>query len=155
MSLLHRLKPFVKRTITFGALVTRPMSFGVRVLLVDEGRIFLVRHTYLPGWYLPGGGVDPGETAIEAARRELDEEGALAAGDLRLFGLYLNARVSRRNHVALFTGEGATALRPWTPDREIAEIGFFPVGALPDEATAGTRRRIAEVLEGRSPDPYW
>ncbi|MEJ1160786.1 NUDIX domain-containing protein [Prosthecomicrobium sp. N25] len=155
MTLLARLKPLVRRTVTAAALLRRPMSLGVRVFLAEEGRVFLVRHTYLPGWYLPGGGVDAGETAAEAARRELAEEGGLGVEDLDLFGLYLNRRASRRDHVALFVGSGIEPLPPRPRDREIAETGFFPLEALPADTTGATRRRIAEILEGRRPDPLW
>ena len=44
-------------------LLTRPMTLGVRALAFDaEGRILLVRHTYIRGWHLPGGGVESGQT---------------------------------------------------------------------------------------------
>lgn len=156
MSLLHRLKPLVKKAVTAAGLVRRPMTLGVRVLVRDERGIFLIRHTYLPGWYLPGGGVDPGESLPTAARRELAEEGGLAAGPLVLFGLYHNARVSRRDHVALYLCD-ATVPIPGAkvPNAEIAEVGFFAPGALPADTTAATRRRIAEVTAGVQSDEVW
>lgn len=47
------------RLLHFVFLFTRGATLGVRAACYDgTGRIFLVRHTYLPGWYLPGGGVE-------------------------------------------------------------------------------------------------
>jgi 8-oxo-dGTP pyrophosphatase MutT (NUDIX family) len=71
-------------------LLTRPMTLGVRALVLDaRERVFLVRHTYVPGWHLPGGGVEHGETAMAALRKELREEGNIAlTGAPRPFGLY-------------------------------------------------------------------
>jgi hypothetical protein len=44
---------------------------------------------------------------------------------------------------------------PWRPNAEIAEMGFFGSDALPADTTAGTRRRIAEVLAGKPPSVQW
>ena len=80
------------------------MTLGVRGLVVDaDRRIFLITHTYVPGWHLPGGGVEPGETLIEALARELVEEGNIEILEPpMLHGMFFNSRVSQRDHVALF-----------------------------------------------------
>ncbi len=94
--------------------------------------MFLVRHTYIAGWHLPGGGVERGETAHDAMVREFREEAEIRAdGPLRLVGLYRNATAAPRDHVALFVAPAFTVLGPKARDREIAEAGFFSVDALP------------------------
>ncbi len=153
-----RLKPLVQRLIHLGALAARPMTLGVRIVVADgEGRILLVRHTYVPGWYLPGGGVDPGETLAAAAAREVGEEAGIRLEEpARLFALYFNRRASRRDHVGLYVCNGWSQPEPpKVPNREIAEIGFFSRNALPEETTAATRRRLAEVFEGAAVDEIW
>ncbi|MDK9697010.1 MAG: NUDIX domain-containing protein [Siculibacillus sp.] len=148
MPLITLAKPLVKRIGALVGVLTRATTLGVRgIVRDDDGRVLLVRHTYLPGWYLPGGGVDPGETAAAAVIREIVEEtGVTPVGDPRLLGLYLNRRVSLRDHVALFVFDfSAGRQEPRRPPFEIAEVGFFGLDALPDETTAATRRRLAEI----------
>lgn len=138
--------------------VTRGMTLGVRVAAFDEaGRVFLVRHTYVPGWHFPGGGVEPGETFAAAAIKEMEEEGHLVArAPLVLSGLYLNLAASRRDHVALFVCQKVEQTRARLPDREIAESGFFPPDRLPEGTTPATRRRLAEIAAGTTgTDPHW
>lgn len=128
-------------------LLTRPLTFGVRAMVLDaEGRVFLVRHTYVPGWHLPGGGVEVGESAIEALRKELREEGNIElAAAPALFGLYHNRQGTRRDHVALYIVRDFRQTTPRQPDREIAEAGFFRLDALPEGVTRATLRRLAEA----------
>jgi ADP-ribose pyrophosphatase YjhB (NUDIX family) len=147
----------ISRIITFGALFQRPMTLGVRGLVIDsEDRVLLVRHTYVPGFYLPGGGVEGGETMIQALTRELQEEGAVhLLSAPTLHGVYLNRRVSRRDHVALYVVRHFACHGAKEPDHEIAEAGFFPLGDLPAGVTPATRARIAEVLDGEPVSPYW
>lgn len=138
-------------------LLSRPMTLGVRGLVHDrETRsVFLIRHTYVPGWQLPGGGVETGETMQEALEREVREEGNIELDAPQLRSIHLNRQASRRDHVAFYLIESFRRLGPKLPDREIAESGFFPLDALPRETTPATRRRIAEVFDGVPPSPYW
>lgn len=150
---LPRLAPLVSRVVTLGHHLLNSMSLGVRVVaLLPDGRVVLVRHGYVPGWHLPGGGVDRGETLRRAAVRELAEETGLAPlAPPRLVGVYVNARVSRRNHVALFVADvaGPPVRRP---DWEIAAVDAFVRTALPEDTTTATRRRLDEVfgVDGRT-----
>lgn len=136
---------------------SRGLTVGVRGMATDpDGRIFLVKHSYVPGWHLPGGGVEPGETLREALGREMMEEGNIAfLQEPRLFGIYHNRTASGRDHVALFVADAFTQTTPPQPNAEIIAHGFFLRDALPPETTPGTRKRIAEVLDGVKPDAWW
>jgi 8-oxo-dGTP pyrophosphatase MutT (NUDIX family) len=69
---------------------SRGLTLGVRALVLDaEGRVFLIKHTYTGGWQLPGGGVEAGETLLEALARELCEEGNIEmTGPPQLHGVF-------------------------------------------------------------------
>ena len=126
--------------------VTRGMTLGVRAACFDEeGRVFLVRHSYVPGWYMPGGGVERGETVPAALAKELREEGNLEIlGAPELFHVYRNRAASRRDHVVFYrVNVRQTAPRP--ADREIVECGFFALDALPDKVTTATLARLREL----------
>lgn len=150
------LKPAVLATQSLVLRVTRGVTFGVRGLVCDGERVLLVRHSYVPGWYLPGGAVEPGETALASLGRELDEEAAVAIdGAVRLHGLFFNERMARRDHVAVYHVPSWRALRPFVPTREIREAREFPVDALPADSTDATRRRVAELVAGAPIAPLW
>lgn len=126
----------------------RGMTLGVRGLVVGaDGKIFLVTHTYVPGWQLPGGGVEPGETLREALARELAEEGNIEILEPPVFhGMFFNSRISQRDHVALFVVRSFRQAAAPVPNWEIAAHGFFSLDALPEKTTPGTRARIVEVM---------
>lgn len=135
----------------------KPLTLGVRAVVIDgNGHVFLVRHSYTPGWHLPGGGVEPGETACQALVRELAEEGNIAlSGAPELIGIYLNRYVSRRDHVLVYVVRHFRQSGPPDPNWEIREAGFFPRDALPDGVTRGTRARLEQVFDGAPGAPLW
>lgn len=137
--------------------LSRGMTLGVRAAVLDgEDRVFLVRHSYLPGWHLPGGGVEVGQTLEQALANELREEGNIRiTGAVSLLAIYNNAPHAPRDHVALFVVRAFVQDGPRLPDREIVECGFFPRDRLPAETTAGTRRRLEEIAGLRAVDAYW
>jgi len=146
----------VTRVIHAWFVLTRSMTLGVRAACYDEqGRVFLVRHSYVPGWHMPGGGVERGETTGAALIKELREEGNLElTAPAELFAVFFNHRTSRRDHVAFYRC-AVRQLAPRQADREILEAGFFALDALPDGVTAATRRRLAE-LAGEAPvSDFW
>jgi 8-oxo-dGTP pyrophosphatase MutT (NUDIX family) len=135
----------------------RGMTLGVRAVVLDrDNRVFLVKHSYVSGWHLPGGGVEVGETFGDALRRELMEEGRIEVlGEPALHGLFLNSHVSRRDHVAVYLIRNFSQDRLPEANHEIIACGFFDANTLPAETTQGTRLRIAEVLESRQPISTW
>lgn len=155
---MTRLRRLRGRIFHLWFLLSRPMTLGVRAVVHDAGNnaVFLVRHTYVAGWHLPGGGVEAGETLIEALTRELAEEANIEPIETpRLMSLHFNRRASRRDHVAVFLVSQFSVGGPRIPDREIAEAGFFAVDALPEGVTGPTRARIAEALGQDVPSHDW
>ena len=155
--LRRRLEPVLRRVFHFYWRFARSMTLGVRAVVLDgDNRVFLVKHSYVAGWHLPGGGVEVGETIRDALRRELAEEGRIELlGEPALHGIFLNRHVSRRDHVVVYRVRHFRQDRPPEPNREIVASGFFEAAALPAETTLGTRQRIAEVLEGSEPIATW
>jgi ADP-ribose pyrophosphatase YjhB (NUDIX family) len=155
--LRRKLEPLLQRFFHLYWRLARGMTLGVRAVVLDESsRVFLVRHGYISGWHLPGGGVEVGETFADALRRELMEEGRIElSGEPVLHGLFYNGHVSRRDHVAVYVVRDFRQDRMPEPNWEIVQCGFFQVTALPEGTTPGTRRRIAEVLEGRPTIKTW
>ena len=135
----------------------RALTLGARAVVIDaEGRILLVRHTYMPGWTFPGGGVEFGETIEAALLRELDEEAGIAPTEPpELFGMFSNHAIFPGDHVALFVVRKWRRLRDIRPNAEIAETGFFAPSDMPQDTTPGTRRRIAEIMEGQARAATW
>ena len=151
------LEPALRRVLHLYWRFARGMTLGVRALVIDDkGRVFLVKHSYVSGWHLPGGGVEAGETLREALARELQEEGNIELTEPpQLYGMYFNDRDSRRDHVALFVVRGFRQTAAPVPDHEIVAHGFFTIDELPNDTTAGTRARIIEVLGGAPVSQRW
>jgi len=155
--LRRSLEPAIRRVFHVYWRFARGMTLGVRAIVIDpQGRVFLVKHSYVSGWHLPGGGVEPGETVLEALDRELMEEGGIAPLDAPLLhGVFFNSRISRRDHVVVFI------IRAFRQDggprhrAEIIDYGFYALDALPPDTTRGTRARLAELFNRAAISPRW
>jgi 8-oxo-dGTP pyrophosphatase MutT (NUDIX family) len=155
--LRRALEPVIRPVLHLYWRFSRAATLGARALVIDgTGRIFLVKHSYVNGWHLPGGGVETGETLLEALARELAEEGNIQlTGPPRLHGVFFNKRVSRRDHVALYIVREFRQDGLPRPNYEIVEHGFFTPDALPADTSRATRARIAEVLNGVVVSELW
>ena len=156
MALLHRA---VMRVARIWWRIRRP-RLGVRCIVADPaGRVLLVRHTYRDGWYLPGGGVDRGESMAAAATREVAEEtGVAPIGIPRILGLFHSRAEGKDDHVALFlaeAGDGAWQRAGPTDPREIADVRWCAPDALPADTSAATQRRIAAWQTGTPEGDAW
>jgi ADP-ribose pyrophosphatase YjhB (NUDIX family) len=152
-----RLEPWITPLFRAWWRVSRPKTLGVRALVLDpEGRILLVRHSYLRGWHLPGGGVERGETAVDAIVREVAEEGGVrAVGMPALIGLYSNHANFANDNIAIYRIDAWTPCERRASANEIAEAGFFARDALPEGVTKATLRRLAEYFDGAAMSATW
>jgi 8-oxo-dGTP pyrophosphatase MutT (NUDIX family) len=151
------LEPVIRRFLHAYWRFSRGLTVGVRALIFDgEGRVFLVKHSYIAGWHLPGGGVETGETLVAALERELREEGNIEVSEPPvLHAIYFNRRVSKRDQVALYVVRSFRQIGPPQPNHEIIAHGFFAPAELPPDTSRATRERIAEVLTERMPAEIW
>jgi ADP-ribose pyrophosphatase YjhB (NUDIX family) len=155
--LRRALEPLIRRLLHFYWRFSRGATLGARAMVIDSGgRIFLIKHSYVAGWHLPGGGVETGETFLGALTRELAEEGNIVmTAPPALYGIFFNQRASRRDHVALFIVREFRQDAPPRPNYEIIEHGFFAPDALPDGASRATHARVAEVFGGAAVSEMW
>ena len=127
----------------------RPITLGVRMMLVQNNQVLLVRHTYIDGWFLPGGGVKRGETLEQAARREVREEAGVEVQTLTFVGAYSNFVNWKNDHNIVFFSDQFTV--NGKHDKEIAEARFFPLDNLPADTEPGHRLRLDEYRAGKIP----
>ena len=137
--------------------LTRPLTMGVRAVVIDQrDHVLLVRHTYVAGWHFPGGGVEPGETALAALVHELAEEANIdMTGPPTLHGVFFNDYATERDHVLVYVVRAFRQTAPREADMEIVEARFFPRTELPEGATAATRARLAEIFDGAPIPEKW
>jgi ADP-ribose pyrophosphatase YjhB (NUDIX family) len=129
-------------------LLFKPVSLGVRTLMVRDGQVVLVKHVYEPYWYLPGGAVEHNETLVTAVRREAQEEVGASLHDLELFGVYTNCKHGKPDHIVVFLSQAFELT--CRGDDEIEYCRLFPLEALPEKISPGSANRIREYLDGKT-----
>lgn len=126
--------------------IFKPVSMGVRIMLVREDEVLLVKHSYMDGWYFPGGALKKREKLADAARREAREEVGATVGDVTLLGVYTNFLALRTDHIVVFISKDFSIVPK--KDWEIEAAAFFPLDAPPEAVAGGTQRRIQNYLNG-------
>ncbi|MBV8976575.1 MAG: NUDIX domain-containing protein [Alphaproteobacteria bacterium] len=131
-----------------------PVAYAACALIVREGRVLLVRHSYVQGWLLPGGGVGRGEPAEEAVLREMREEiGLLSCAAPRQFGLYTRKSGWATNVIVLFQIDDAQF--KFVPNFEVRAVEFVDPLSPPADTPPSVRRRLREFAGMESRSPYW
>lgn len=135
----------------------RGLTLGAQGAIIDaEGRVLLVRHSYRPGWWFPGGGVEWGETLLTALTRELEEEvGVTLTSEPALHGMFANFSNFPGDHIAVFVVRHWRRNGDYRKRGEIAEARMFAWQDLPERVDPGTRARIAEIFDGARLSALW
>ncbi|MDP1604254.1 MAG: NUDIX domain-containing protein [Legionella sp.] len=121
-------------------------TIGVRMLLLNNDEVLLVKHTYQEGWYTIGGAVEPRESPKQAMLRELKEEvGVTLSSSLKLFSVYYSRKEHRDDYIIFYIGHGGIQEKASSP--EIAEHKWFALDNLPADISPSTRRRIQEYFD--------
>ena len=120
--------------------IFRPVRMGVRVMMIQDDKVLLIRHTYLNGWFMPGGGLNRNESLEQAARREAKEETGAELGEISLLGVFSNFIQWKTDHTVVFlckdfkiTGKS---------DAEIAEMKLFALSELPEYVYSSHRKLL-------------
>jgi ADP-ribose pyrophosphatase YjhB (NUDIX family) len=129
------------------AAIVHPVQLGVRIILVQDGKVLLVRHTYMEGWHFPGGGMNRWETPLEAAAREAKEEAGVELMEPpSLVGIFTSYWGGKSDHVAVYLCRKyrvGQATDRW----EIAECKFFALDALPLQLGERWHKLLQELSE--------
>ena len=134
----------------------RPHTRGVKVMLFTAGgEIVLIRNSYgrSEQFVLPGGGIHRSEGPEQAARREIREELGCEVDQLVQVSTHYSGGEGKRDTIFLFRARATEA--PRKASFEVAEVGIFPIDALPSTTSPATLRRISEHLGQRKADGSW
>ena len=131
--------------------IFKPQTLGVKLLLINDGKILLVEHSYTKGYHLPGGGVKTGEMFDRALKREIMEELGLDINKLQLFGVYQSSKQGKIDTIIVFLSTRPVDLNEAKLSNEINHADFYALDNLPANISPGSRKRIQEYLSDNFP----
>ncbi len=118
------------------------------IIEINDGIVLIKRKNPPPGWAIPGGFIEYGESAESAAIREAKEETNLDIYELRQFHTYSDPKRDPRFHtisiVFIAKGKGI----PRAKDDAI-EIGIFTKDSLPDDIAFDHREILSDYFQKR------
>jgi len=116
------------------------------IIEIDGRGIVLVRRKHPPeGWALPGGFVDPGESMLEAVKREAMEETSLHITPLEIFHVYSRPWRDPRGDTVSVVYHCRAAGEPCGGD-DAAEARVFPPDDLPEDLAFDHGRILKQFL---------
>ena len=115
-----------------------------------QGRVLLIQRSDNRLWAMPGGMVEVGETAAQAAEREIWEETGVRVRAERLLGIYDNRAHGGRAPFQIYMVGFMCAYVSGTPHptSEALDVGYFFEDALPS-LTPGARARVPQAFAWR------
>jgi len=128
--------------------IFRPIRMGVRVMMIADDKVWLVQHTYLSGWFMPGGGAKKWEALDQAARREAREETGAELGEISLVGMFTSYAQWKTDHIAVFLCKDFKFVGK--SDAEIAELRLFPLNDLPENTYTSHRNLLENYHAGET-----
>src|SRR5690242_5207305 len=115
-------------------------AIAVNVAVIDQEKILLTKREDFEVWCLPSGGVEDGESLVEAAIRETKEETGIDIEVTGLVGVYSRLGEINDIHAVLYTASPIGG-HIQTQNGETLEVKYFSFDELPEEILFGHKRR--------------
>ncbi|ATW46655.1 NUDIX domain-containing protein [Streptomyces peucetius] len=129
------------------------LNFAAACVVVDD-RVLLQRRSDDGAWGFPGGAIELGESAEEAAVREAAEETGLQVRVDGLLGVYTKYRHTYPNGDAaqpftVFFYCSAVGRRSHAVDSETLELRYFPFTEVPQMTNLQHQDALSDLRLGR------
>lgn len=131
--------------------IFRPKTLGVKLILINDGKVLLVEHNHTKGHFLPGGGIKNGEIFDQAIKREIFEEIGFRIENLNLFGVYQNTREGKIDTIVTFFSTDPLDVNKVKLSNEISRVDFYHLNSLPPNISPGSKKRIEEYQSKNFP----